>query len=176
MASYASQTATMRAAAGISIAREPVRIAGAVPALVGGADDRRDRAQGSGGAEDPLAEDRVLSHEVPLGTVQRAGLVEDPVGDADLADVVQLRRATDLVELLARHPEPAGDRHRELGHAAGVASSSGCFASMVRIRTSATCSRAAEARRPVLRAYIRSSARCSAWSGLAASCGTSTAP
>ena len=49
-----------------------------------------------------------------------AGLVEDRIGNADLADVVQLGGAGDLVDLLAGHAEPAGHGDGELRHLARV--------------------------------------------------------
>jgi hypothetical protein len=62
----------------------------------------------------------VPAHERPLVGVQRGRLAEDRVGDGDLADVVQLGRAGDLVELLAPHAEAARDGDGQLGDGAGV--------------------------------------------------------
>ena len=62
----------------------------------------------------------MLAHELPLVGVQWAGLVEDCVRDADLADVVQLRGAGDLVDLLGGHREAPGDADGEFGDVAGV--------------------------------------------------------
>ena len=108
-------------------AAEPVGVAGAVPALVRGAHDPRHGPQGRRGVEDPLAQDRVLVHELPLGRVEIGGLLQDGVGDADLADVVQLGRAGDLVDLLAVHAEPPRDGDGELSHLAGVLAQVGLF-------------------------------------------------
>ena len=55
----------------------------------------------------------------PLG--QRAGLVEDAVGDAELADVVQQRRAAQKAAGGAVEPERRGDAVGDLCHAGAVA-------------------------------------------------------
>ncbi len=68
-----------------------VGIAAAVPALVLVADDPRDHAHSGDRSQDALADHRVLSHDLPLGVVERAGLVQDRVGNANLADVVKQR-------------------------------------------------------------------------------------
>jgi hypothetical protein len=71
------------------LAREPVRIATAVPALVGGADDPTDVAhQPADAVEHPLPGDGVRAHDRPLIVVERAGLVDDLVRDGNLADIV----------------------------------------------------------------------------------------
>ena len=62
----------------------------------------------------------MLAHERPFGVVERCRLLEDRVGDADLADVVQLGGACEFVELLGGHPESAADPHGELGDTVGV--------------------------------------------------------
>ena len=107
IASKASQTAMMRAPSGISSPREAVGVAAAVPALVARADEPGDAARSAGAArEDALADQRVLAHQLPLRVVERPGLVEDLVGDRDLADVVQLGGAREHVELLGVEAEP----------------------------------------------------------------------
>ena len=90
--------------------------------------------------------------------VERAGLVEDRVGDGDLADVVELGGAGHLVELLGAHVKLAPDRQRQLGRrrAGGRAGRAGARDS-VRSRTSRDW-RPADMRRPPLRAYMRRSA------------------
>ena len=120
IASNASHTATMRAPSGIASPASAVRVAGAVPVLVARAHELRDRQQRGRGAQDALADDRVLAHEGPLLVGQRAGLVQDLVRDRHLADVVQLGRAHDLVQLLGEQRQPRADAHRELRDALQV--------------------------------------------------------
>jgi len=57
--------------------------------LVARADELGDVAQGGGALQDPLADERVAAHELPLERVERSTLVEDPVRDRELADVVE---------------------------------------------------------------------------------------
>ena len=102
-------------------AAQPVGVAGAVPALV--AWSARCRATGrSAGAALRMRSPRIVCWRMNSHSVasRAAGLVEDRVGDADLADVVQLGGAGDLVDLLAGHAEAARDGDRELGDLAGV--------------------------------------------------------
>ena len=120
IASKASQTATMRAPSGIVLAGQPVRVAAAVPALVARAHEARHGPQRWSREQDALADDRVPAHEAPLGLVERPGLLEDRVGDGDLADVVELGGVRDVVELLAVHPQLAADGEREVGRTAQV--------------------------------------------------------
>src|SRR5919202_1503181 len=81
------------------IAVEAVRIAPPVDALVAPARDLpHDRRQIDLG-EDVLRQDRVLAHDLPFLFVERLRLLEDPLGDADLADIVQKRADFDRVEL-----------------------------------------------------------------------------
>ena len=51
--------------------------------------------------------------KLPLLVVERTGLAEDRVGDRDLADVVELRRAAEGGELALRQPELPPDRQRQ---------------------------------------------------------------
>ena len=90
----------IRAADRDRVAGQPVGIAAAVPALVLVADDPRDRAHAGDRAQDPLADHGVLAHDLPLARVERAGLVEDLVGDPDLADVVKERGRADVLDLV----------------------------------------------------------------------------
>ena len=72
------------------LSRERVRIPAAVPALVVRADDAEAFALEHGdAAEHLLAENGVRLHAPPLAAAQRARLLQDLVGDRDLADVVQ---------------------------------------------------------------------------------------
>ena len=109
IASKASHAATTRAASGIVLAGEAVRIPEAVPPLVGRADDRADGLERRHRAQQALADDRVRPHQPPLLLVERPRLPEHEVGDRDLADVVQLRREHDHVDLVDRHPERKTD-------------------------------------------------------------------
>ena len=86
-----------------------------------GAHDHPDLAQHAADAvEHPLALDRVRLHQRPLVVVQRAGLVDDRVGDHDLADVVQQRRQLDVVALALVEPQLVGDLQRQRDDAARV--------------------------------------------------------
>ena len=51
-------------------AAQPVGVAVSVPALLGGADERRQRGERRGRPEDALADDRVLAHEAALAGVE----------------------------------------------------------------------------------------------------------
>ena len=62
----------------------------------------------------------MLADEVPFVAVQLGRLVEDGVRDPHLADVVELRGAHDLVDVLARHAQPPRDEQSELADVAGV--------------------------------------------------------
>ena len=80
----------MRAPSGISLAAKPVRVAGAVPALVVRAHDAQPlAAEQRHVLEHLLADRRVLLQDAPLVRLQRPALEQDPVGDADVADVVE---------------------------------------------------------------------------------------
>ena len=72
------------------LAGEAVRVAVAVVALVVVAHGEHE-VRGEERADDVGAHHGVLAHLVPLLLVQAARLEEHPVGDADLADVVQVR-------------------------------------------------------------------------------------
>src|SRR5271170_579377 len=72
------------------LATEAVRIAATVPALVRGADDAADLTHKTADLlEHPLALDRVGLDDRPLPLVELPGLVDDLLGNGDLADVVQ---------------------------------------------------------------------------------------
>ena len=74
-----------------------------------------DAGQLGRGADDPLADDRVLAHVLPLARRQLARGVQDRVGDRDLADVVQRGGAADLEQLGVVEAELAPDRAGEVG-------------------------------------------------------------
>ena len=88
-----------RAISGICLAGEPVRIAVAVVALVM-VTHAEHELLGEERPDDVGAEDRVLAHELPLARVEAARLEQHAVGDADLADVVQVGGLLDLAEQL----------------------------------------------------------------------------
>ena len=105
----------MRAPSGISSPARPVRVAAAVPALVAGAHDAGHAGELGGGADDALADDRVLAHVLPLVLGELARGVQDRVGDRDLADVVQRGGAADLEQLGVVEAELAPDGADEVG-------------------------------------------------------------
>ena len=96
------------------LARQGVRISMSVPALVTGAHHLGHRDERGRRAQDPLADDGVLVDERPLALVERARLVQDRVRDRHLSDVVQLRGANRLVELLGQQLQALADPARQL--------------------------------------------------------------
>jgi len=71
-------------------------------------------------AQDLHADDRVALHQRPLGLGQRVRLVEDRVGDGDLADVVQQEAELDLGVIGQPRAHGARDLQAVGGHALGV--------------------------------------------------------
>ena len=112
----------MRAASGISLALQALRIAAAVPALVMAAGDLlghlHERRLGAG--EDARADRRVGLHVRPLGRVELAGLQQDLVGDAHLAHVVQGAGVPQQVGLDDAHPDLAREPLAHLAHSLDV--------------------------------------------------------
>ena len=102
----------IRASSGISSPALLVRVALAVPALVTGADDRADVAELVDRREDLRAQLRVHLDQRALVVVERAGLQEDRVRDADLADVVEERAELEALERLTVEPELGADLER----------------------------------------------------------------
>ena len=84
------------------VAREAVRVARAVPALVVVADDELALAEEVDVAQDLRADHGVAAHQRVLLLGQRAGLEQDRVGHGDLADVVQQEAELDLRRVLDR--------------------------------------------------------------------------
>ena len=84
------------------ILAEPVRVAAAVPALVVAQGDLGGHRVGVG-AEDVGAVGGVLLHHVPLPRLEGPGLVQDVVGGADLAHVVQRGHQADVRDELLVH-------------------------------------------------------------------------
>ena len=97
---------------------QPVRVAGAVEALVVVLDRRHGVAEEAEPVDDPRALLRVVLHERPLQPGERRRLEEDRVRDRELADVVEERRVTEQVELGLREADLPADRERELLDAA----------------------------------------------------------
>ena len=102
----------------MSLAREAVGIPAAAVVLVV-VTDGEDEVVGEQRADDVGAEHRVLPHLLPLVVVEAARLEQHAVGDADLADVVQVGRLLDRLhqrlgpaELLAEHDHVGGDARR----------------------------------------------------------------
>src|SRR2546423_5930555 len=96
------------------LAREPVRIAGAVPALVVVADDRDGFAETAELADDPRALGGVRLHLRVLPVVELARLDQDPVGNGDLADVVEEGPESQRVQARGRELELLPERERDL--------------------------------------------------------------
>ena len=68
----------------------------------------------------PLALDRVGLDDLPLARVELARLVDDLLGDRDLADVVQQRGKFHVSPSLQVEPESLGDVEREPDHVLAV--------------------------------------------------------
>src|SRR4029079_2786430 len=75
-----------------ALGREPLRIPGAVPALVACTYQRDELGEVGDRLQNSRADLGVLAHLGRLARRQRAGLSQDHLGDADLADVVHARR------------------------------------------------------------------------------------
>src|SRR5688500_9705775 len=104
------------------LAREPIGVAAAVPALVTRADDTADLAEQPADAlEHALALDRVQLDDGALLGRQRAGLVDDLAGNADLAHVVEQRDELRLPSGARVEPELVRHVYREPDHVAAVA-------------------------------------------------------
>ena len=102
------------------VARDPLRIAVAVPALVMAEDQRRD-AEGERHRRDDFRADlRVDADLLELFLGQRAGLRQDVLGHRELADVVQQRRGLDALDVCGRNGHRLRERGRVELHAADV--------------------------------------------------------
>ena len=102
------------------LAAQAVRVAVAVPALVVMA-HAQDELLLEQRADDVGAEHRVLAHEVPLLGVQLARLEQDAVGDADLADVVQVGGFFGAADALLGPAQLGAQQHHVGRHAGRVA-------------------------------------------------------
>ncbi len=103
------------------VAGELLGVAGAIEALVVRGDDRHEVAQGLDGREDGAADRRVRAHEHPLVGGERPGLIQDRVGHADLADVMEQRAELHAPQLVTGHPHLVRDRSRQRSDPRGVA-------------------------------------------------------
>ena len=90
------------------LARQAVRVAAAVPGLVVVADPRVDRRDAEA-LEQPVADLGMLAQHDQLLVVERAGLLQDAVGDRDLAEVVQQAGEPQLLDRLVVEAQRAGD-------------------------------------------------------------------
>ena len=94
------------------VTREAARIPGAIPLLVMAPDDRDGADQERNLLDEPLADLRVRAHHPPLVRCERAGLEEDRIRNADLADVVEKHAVGEVGQLIVRHVVGAGERQR----------------------------------------------------------------
>ena len=81
------------------VAAQPERVAVPGVALVMVEDDRDSVLQGGGLLEDDLADPRMLDDRSPLRRRESGRLVEDLLGNGDLADVVEQGGDSDPVDL-----------------------------------------------------------------------------
>ncbi len=99
----------MRAPIGMSVARETLRIALAVPSFVVAEDQRRHGIRERHGRDDFRADLRVNADLLELFLRQRPGLGQDVLGHRELPDVVEQRRRLDALNLVGRE---AGGRRQ----------------------------------------------------------------
>ena len=112
----------MRAPIGIASPSDAVRVATAVPILMVMADDRHDRIREVDRRKNLGADRRMELHLLEFGRRELAGLVQDVLGDGDLAGIVQQRRRFDRLEQrFVGDLEFARERHRGDLDAADVA-------------------------------------------------------
>ena len=101
---------TIRAASGISSPRERVRIARAVPALVGGAHQPARPACSAGAARRIRSPISVCVRMYPHSASSSGRACQDRVRDGHLADVVQLRRLAVSLDVRRDQAEPLRER------------------------------------------------------------------
>ncbi len=106
---------------------EPVGISGAIEAFVVCAGDEGEPAEGAKMSEDLACDARMLAHDAGLSLGEEAGLVEDGVGDAEIAEVVEECGALNERAPLFAEAETAGDAQRGLGDAERVTDGEGGF-------------------------------------------------
>ena len=102
------------------LAAQTVGVTGAVPALVV-VTHAEDQVLLEQRADDVGAEHRMLAHQVPLLGVQHAGLEQDAVGDADLADVVEIGGLFGAAYALFGPAQSRAQQHHVGRHARRVA-------------------------------------------------------
>ena len=102
------------------LTHEAIEVALAVPALVVVTDPGPDDLDVGQVAHDQVAERDVLLDHVVLVRAERAGLAQDVVRDADLADVVEQTGDADGVDEVALEPETFGQEHAVAGDVLGV--------------------------------------------------------
>ena len=102
------------------VAAEAVRVAGAVVALVDGADERRDVVQQRDALQERGADRGVLLDLLELRGREASRLGEDLGANADLADVVQERGVAQRAQLGVGEAERAAGVEREVGDHVGV--------------------------------------------------------
>ena len=116
MSSNALQTNTIRDPERDHLTGEAVGVSGAVPALVAVAHEPGDGLHPERTGQEPLADERVQQDELPLGPVDLARVSEHGARHRDVADVAQVHRLLDRLDLGLGDPEPAGDPGGERGH------------------------------------------------------------
>ena len=97
------------------VSGKTVRVSGPVEALVVRLNDRHEVRERLDGGQDRCPERRVGLHDHPLLGGERSRLVEDRVGDPDLADVVQERRELHPADLIRGQLHLDGDDAGESG-------------------------------------------------------------
>lgn len=109
------------------LSRQAVGIARPVKAFVMEQGNRRRRIQHrvAGGAQEVMADDRVLLHDLPLGCVERTRLAQDQIGDCDLADIVESCSMADQPHMLCRQAERGSDDPRHLADPGDVPGEAG---------------------------------------------------
>ncbi len=117
------------------VALQAVRVAASVEALVVVEHHRDGLAQARRLLQDDLADAGMLADRLPLLVAERGGLVEDLVGDGDLAEIVEERRDADALDLLAGEAHLEGDACRQRRDHVGRA------AAVVRLRRQDRCER-----------------------------------
>jgi hypothetical protein len=96
-------------------AMQPVRVAGAVPALVMASDDCEHVGGGKERREQARPFGRVEADGGPFRVVERPGLREDGLRNRELPDVVQFRRELERLELARREPKSRADADAQPG-------------------------------------------------------------
>ena len=115
----------MRASSGICSPFQTAGVAVAVPPLVVVQDGERDRLEARDARHQAVADARVQLHHGALLGGQAAGLEQDPLGDPDLAEVVQQRAEDQLLAAALVDPESFGDRADVRGDLLGVPTDEG---------------------------------------------------